>query len=101
MIAMKIKSQKEKKFVMYVIKRKLKFGDYGQCLEAIQLEIKWNKINQLGRNMGECIKKNKLIWKLQQRFRSVKKNIFTWEKHIHMEQAKMYYLNKKKLNVTK
>ena len=40
MIAMKIKSQKEKKFVMYVIKRKLKFGDYGQCLEAIQLEIK-------------------------------------------------------------
>ena len=87
---MKIKSQKEKKFVMYVIKQKLK-----------QLEIKWNKINQLGRNMGECIKKNKLIWKLQQRFRSVKKNIFTWEKHIHMEQAKMYYLNKKKLNVTK
>ena len=88
MIAMKIKSQKEKKFVMYVIKRKLKFGDYGQCLEAIQLEIKWNKINQLGRNMGECIKKNKLIWKLQQRFRSVKK------KHIYLRETYTYGTSK-------
>ena len=40
MLAMKIKSQKEKKFVTCVIKQKLKFGDYGQCLEAIQLENK-------------------------------------------------------------
>ena len=28
------------------------------------------------------------------------KNVFTGEKHIHMERAKIYQLNKKKLNVT-
>ena len=38
------KSKKHKKFV---IKRKLKFKDYKNCLEASQIE---NKINQLEKN---------------------------------------------------
>lgn len=41
MILTKIKKQKAKK--IYVVKQKLKFEDYKQCLEATQLE---NKVNQ-------------------------------------------------------
>ena len=38
----------------YVIKRKLKFEDYKNCLEATQLE---NKINQLEKNNVDVLKK--------------------------------------------
>ena len=48
-----------------VIKRKLKFRDYKNCLEAAQIEIKIIYLNQ-----KELIKNNKLILKTQQRFRS-------------------------------
>ena len=67
------------------IKRKLKFGDYKNCLEAVQIE---NKINHLEKNKNdvdsfnedhkEYIKNNKLILKTQQRFRS-KKHALTQE----------------------
>ena len=67
---------------MYVIKRKLKFEDYKQRLEATQLE---NKINQLEKNKlhmdslkenhKEFIKNSILI--LQQGFRGEKHNVFT------------------------
>ena len=40
----------------YVIKRKLKFEDYKNCLEATQLE---NKINQLEKNNVDVLKKIK------------------------------------------
>ena len=48
-----------------VIKRKLKFHDYKNCLEAAQIEIKIIYLNQ-----KEFIKNNKLILKTQERFRS-------------------------------
>ena len=58
-----------------VIKRKLKFEDYKNCLEATQLE---NKINQL-ENHKEFIKNSKLRLKSQQRFRSENYNASTEE----------------------
>ena len=67
---------------MCVIKRKLKFQDYKSCLEADQIE---NEINYLEKNKidvdvhKEFIKKNKLILKTQQRFRSERHNVFTEE----------------------
>ena len=66
-------------------KRKLKFKDYKNYLEAAQIE---NKINHLEKNKidadnskedkKELIKNNKLILKIQQRFRS-EKHVFTDE----------------------
>ena len=65
-----------------MIKRKLKFEDYENCLEAAQIG---NKINHLENNKidvdslkedhKEFIKSNKLILKTQQRFRSEKHNV--------------------------
>ena len=40
---------------MCVIKRKLKFEDYKNCLEAAQLE---NKTNHLEKNKSNVLKKN-------------------------------------------
>ena len=66
----------------YFIKRKLKFQDYKNCLEAAQIE---NKINHLEKNKidldspKEFIKK-KLILRTQQRkqrFKSERHNVFT------------------------
>ena len=81
---MKIKKAKGTK--KYVIKRKLKFQDYKNCLEAAQIE---NKINHLEKNkidvdclkedQKEFIKNSKLILKAQQRLRSEKRNVFTEE----------------------
>ena len=56
-----------------VIKSKLKFQDYKNCLEAAQIE---NKINHLEKDkvdvdsLEQCIKSNKLKLKTQQRFKS-------------------------------
>ena len=69
-----------------VIKRKLKFENYKNCLEATQLD---NKINYLEKNEinldslekdhKEFIKNNKLILKTQQRFKRERHNVFTEE----------------------
>ena len=69
-----------------VIKRKLKFENYKNCLEATQLE---NKINYLEKNKividiitenhEEFIKNNKSTLKIQQSFKSEKHNVFTEE----------------------
>ena len=65
---------------MCVIKRKLKFKDYKKCLKASQIE---NKINYLEKKIIDvgCLKedkkeflKNKLILKIQQRFKSERHN---------------------------
>ena len=55
-----------------VIKRKLKFEDYKNCLEAIQLKNKINQLEEnnvdaesLKENHKEFIEKNKLILKSQ------------------------------------
>ena len=69
-----------------VIKRKLKFENYKNCLEATQLE---NKINYLEKSNldidcikedhKEFIKDNKSILKTQKRFKSERDNVFTEE----------------------
>ena len=84
---MKRKKQKAQKIVIKYI---LKLEDYKHCLEANQLE---NKIKHLEKNklyvdkiitvlqkiMQNSQKNNKLILKLQQRFRSEKHNAFKGE----------------------
>ena len=65
-----------------VIKRKLKFENYKNCLEATQLE---NKINYLEKSnldidcIKEFIKDNKSILKIQKSFKSERDNVFTEE----------------------
>ena len=77
---MKIKKAKDTK--KCVIKRKLKFGDYKNCLEAPQIE---NKINHLEKNKididspKEFIKNKRLILKRQQIFKSERCNVFPEE----------------------
>ena len=62
-----------------VIKRKLKFENYKNCLEATQLE---NETNYLVRNkidinrIKEFIKSNKSVLKIQKRFISKRHNVF-------------------------
>ena len=67
-----------------VVKRKLKFEDYKNCLESVQIENKIsnleknrNEVNIVKKDHKEFIKNNKLILKAQQRFRSEKHNVFT------------------------
>ena len=57
---------------MCVIKRKLKFENYKNCLEATHLE---NKINHLEKNI-EFITSNKLILKAQQWFKIERHDVF-------------------------
>ena len=63
-----------------VIKRKLKFKDYKNCLEAAEIE---NEINHLEKNkidvdsLNEFVKNNKLILKTQHRFKSKKHYVST------------------------
>ena len=71
---MKVNAKGTKK---YVIKRKLKFEDYKNCIKAIELEnkvyqLERNKINadSLKKDHKEFMKNNKLILKSRQRFRS-------------------------------
>ena len=65
-----------------VIKRKLKFENYKNCLEVTQLE---NKIIYLEKNktdidsIKKCIKINKSILKIQQRFKCERYNVFNEE----------------------
>ena len=68
-----------------VIKRKLKFQDYKNSLEASQLGKKRNHlqknkidVDSLG-DQKEFIKNDKLITKTQQRFESERHNVFTEE----------------------
>ena len=82
---MKIKKQEAQKS-MSKKKRKLKLEDYKSCFEGAQIE---NKTNHLEKNQiygdsvkedhQEYIKTNKLILKIQRRFRSEKQNVFTKE----------------------
>ena len=69
---------------MCMIRSELKFEDYKNCLEANRSENKINYLendntdaNSLKENHKEFIKDNRLILKLQQRFRSKKHNVFT------------------------
>ena len=77
-MVVKIKMQKTQK--KYVIKRKLKFQDHKNCLEATQLENKINHPEENERDIDsfkEFIKNNTLILKIQQRFKGEMHNVFT------------------------
>ena len=69
-----------------VIKTKLKFENYNNCLEATQLEkkkthLEKNKtdIDSLKKDHKKSIKSNKLILKIQQRFKRKRHNVLTEE----------------------
>ena len=74
--------EKQKSKKKYIIKRKLKFEDYKNCVEAAEIE---NKIKHLEKNeIGidspkEFIKNNRLILKTQQKFKSGSHDVFTEE----------------------
>ena len=80
---MQIKKQKAQKSL---IKRKLKFQDFTNCLEAAQIENKINHLEQnkidadnLKEDKKEFMKNSKLILKTQKRFISEIHNGFTEE----------------------
>ena len=67
-----------------LIKRKFKFQDYKNCLEATPIENKTNHfaqnkfdVDSLKEDQKKIIKIDKLILKTQQRLRSEKDNMFT------------------------
>ena len=64
-----------------VIKRKLKFENYRNGLEATKLENKYNiytiNIHSLKKNHKEFIRNNKSILKTEKRFKSETRNVFT------------------------
>ena len=69
-----------------IIKRKLKFENYNNCLEATQLDnkIKYlekSKINidSIKKNHKKFIRNSKLILKTQQRYKNERRSIFTEE----------------------
>ena len=76
--------KKSKGLKKCVIKRKLKFQGYKNCLEAAQIERKKNYLrnkkigaDSLKEDKKEFIKNNKLILKTQKRFKSERHNVFT------------------------
>ena len=82
-MVVKIKKQKAQKCV---IKRKLKFENYKNCLEATQLEKKINHleknnidIHRIRENQKEFIRNNNSILNTQQRFKRERHNVFTEE----------------------
>ena len=73
MMVVKIKTKDTKKCI---IKLKLKFENYKNCLEATQIENKINHqennktdVDQIKKSHKEFIKNNKSILKTQQRFK--------------------------------
>ena len=76
--------KKAKRTKKCVIKRKTKFENYKNCLEATQLESKINHleknkidVDRIKENLKEFIRINKSILKTQQRFKSERHNVFT------------------------
>ena len=80
MMMMKIKKKEEQKSV---IKRNVNFKDYKNCLEEKLLKNETShlkndiEIDRLRENHKDFLKNNGLMLKSQQRFRSVKHNIFS------------------------
>ena len=69
-----------------VIKRKLRFQDYKDCLETAQIERKINYlrkkrigVDSLKEDQKEFVKNDKLIFETKQRLKSEKQNVFTEE----------------------
>ena len=62
---------------MCVIKRKRKFENYKNCLEATQLKNETNYLEKDKIDIEELLRNNKSIFKTQQRFKSERCNVFT------------------------
>ena len=78
-----MKDKKAKGAKTCVIKRKLKFQHYKNCLEAADLEINHLERNKIGvdslkEDQNKFIKNKKLIIRSQQRFKS-ERHVFTEE----------------------
>ena len=78
--------KKSKSAKKCAIKRKVKFQDYKNCLEAAQIEWKINylekkKIDEdsLKEDQKSFVKNNKLILKIQQRLQNERHNVFAEE----------------------
>ena len=75
--------KKAKETKKCVIKRKLKFQDYKNCLEAAQIERKLNYLRKKKIDVDSLIEdqkefvNNKIILRTQQRFKSKTHNVFT------------------------
>ena len=79
-------NKKLKGIKKFVIKRKLKFENYKNCLEVTQLENKINHLKKLKlwkkvlkKMIKKFMKNNKLVIKTQQRFKSERHHVFTKE----------------------
>ena len=66
--------------------RKLKFQDYKNCLEAVQIENKINcfkknkiQVDSIKEDQKYFVKDNKLMLKIQRRFKSERHNVFPKE----------------------
>ena len=77
------KDKKAKSAKKCIIKRKVKFQDYKNCLEAAQIEWKINylekkKIDEdsLKEDQKSFVKNNKLILKIQQRLKNERHDVF-------------------------
>ena len=77
------KDKKAKSAKMCIIKRKVKFQDYKNCLEVAQIEWKINylekkKIDEdsLKEDQKSFVKNNKLILKIQQRLKNERHDVF-------------------------
>ena len=77
-------SRKAKDTKKCVMKRKLKFENYKNCLEATQLDNKINylekneiNVDSLQKDHKEIMKSNELVSKAQQRSKSERHNAFT------------------------
>ena len=82
-MAVKYKSKRHKKVCH---KKKLKFENYKNCIETTHLEneinyLEKNKIDidSIKENHKEFVKSNKSIFKIQQRFKSERHNVFVEE----------------------
>ena len=62
-----------------VIKRKLKFEDYKNCLKAAQIENKINHLEKSKIDVDSLKQDNKLILKTPQRFKNERNNVFNEE----------------------
>ena len=69
--------KKAKGAKMCVIKRKLKFENYKNCLEATQLKNETNCLEKDKIDIEELLRNNNSIFKTQQRLKSERYNVFT------------------------
>ena len=72
-------NEKAKGIKKCVIKRKLKFQDYKNCLNEAKIDGKLKYLEKKGFNVDKLKEfvKNKTILKTQQRFKSERHNVFT------------------------